>query len=235
MTNRIDVRRKGGCSVTTKTDLLAQIDFAIQSWTEARSRSKYDDLSDLNDGTTEQVVATLSSTIERLAPPGSPFRSRCSEILSSWGPKAYHKAHTALFGVLKSLRQAYEHDYLETVEELVHADMFADFLEMAEYLLDGGYKDPAAVLIGGVLEEHLRNLCIKHSIPVANADGSARKASQLNDDLAKVAYDKLAQKGVTYWLDVRNKAAHGKYSDYDEGVVRQMLVGVREFAAKFRA
>jgi hypothetical protein len=221
--------------VSTKVRLFAEIDFAIQTWTDARRRSKYDDLSDLKDGTLEQVVTTLSSTIERLAPPGSPFRSRCSEILSTWAPQAYHMTHTALVGVLKSLRQAYEHGYLETVEELVHADLFADFLGMAEYLLDGGYKDPAAVLIGGVLEEHLRNLCIKHTISVTIADGSARKASQLNDDLAKVAYDKLVQKGVTYWLDVRNKAAHGKYSEYDENVVRQMLLGVRDFAAKFRA
>lgn len=219
----------------TKTRLLAEIDFAIQTWTEARERSKYDDLSDLKDGTLAEVVATLSSTIERLAPPGSPFRNRCDEILSTWGPKGYHAAHVALLGVLKSLRKAYAQDYLSTVEELVHADMFSDFLGMAEYLLDSGYKDPAAVMVGGVLEQHLRNLCVKHKTPVTNNDGSARKASQMNDDLAKVAYDKLVHKGVTYWLDVRNKAAHGKYAEYDENVVRQMLVGVRDLAVKFRA
>lgn len=219
----------------TKTNILAQIDFAIDSWTQARRRSNYDDLSDLEDGTVAEVVATLSSAIERFAPPGSPYRSRCNEILASWGPQHYSRAHTPLLGVLRSLRQAYEIGYLETVEELVHANLFADFLEMAEYLLKEGYKDPAAVLIGGVLEEHLRKLCVRHLIALANADGSPRKASQLNDDLAKVAYDKLVQKGVTYWLDVRNKAAHGKYSEYDADVVSQMLNGVRDFASKFRA
>ena len=34
-------------------------------------------------------------------------------------------------------------------------------LEMAEHLLAADYKDAAAVLGGGVLEEHLRQLCKK--------------------------------------------------------------------------
>jgi len=33
---------------------------------------------------------------------------------------------------------------------------------MAEHLLDEGNKAAAAVLIGGVLEEHLRKLATKH-------------------------------------------------------------------------
>jgi hypothetical protein len=57
----------------------------------------------------------------------------------------------------------------------------------------------------------------------------------MNDALAKVAYDKLHQKGVTYWLDLRNRAAHGKYGEYNEAEVRQMLAGVRDFSNKFRA
>jgi hypothetical protein len=37
---------------------------------------------------------------------------------------------------------------------------------MAEYLLNESYKDPAAVMTGSVLEEHIRQLCIKNSIPI---------------------------------------------------------------------
>ncbi len=37
---------------------------------------------------------------------------------------------------------------------------------MAEYLLKEGYKDPAAVITGSTLEEHLRKLCIKNGIDI---------------------------------------------------------------------
>ena len=73
---------------------------------------------------------------------------------------------------------------------------------MAEYLLKEGYKDPAAVLVGGVLEEHLRKLCLKNNITAIDPkDGKPRKSSVLNDDIAKAKiYDRLEQKSVTAWL-----------------------------------
>jgi hypothetical protein len=63
-----------------------------------------------------------------------------------------------LQGVLRALRADYEAGRLQSFQELVHADLFSDFLEMAEYFLQEGYKDPAAVIAGGVLEQHLRKL-----------------------------------------------------------------------------
>lgn len=61
-----------------------------------------------------------------------------------------------------------------------------------------------------------------------------RKAEAINADLAKSVYDKLDQKSVTAWLDLRNKAAHGKYSEYNEEQVRSMLGAVREFIGRVR-
>lgn len=217
------------------SSILAEIDFALDSWKRARAGSHHDDLSDLGATKTSELVATLSSTIDRFAPHSSAFAKRAKEITDKYSPSASHIAHLLLFGVLSALRQGYERGFLSTVQELVHADVFADFLEMADHLLSQGYKDPAAVLVGGTLEEHLRKLCDKHGVPSTNANGEPRKASQMNDDLAKVAYDKLQQKGVTYWLDLRNKAAHGQYSEYVDSDVRQMLTGVRDFLTKYRA
>ena len=105
---------------------------------------------------------------------------------------------------------------------------------MAEYLLAEGYKDPAAVVIGSVLEEHLRQVCAKNGIGVASA-GKPKKADQLNAELAGSGiYTKLDQKSVTGWLDLRNKAAHGKYSEYTKERVDLMLDGVRNFLLRVR-
>jgi hypothetical protein len=138
-------------------------------------------------------------------------------------------------GVLASLRIAYDSGFLDTITELVHADLFSDFIEMAEYLLSEGYKDPAAVIIGSVLEEHLRKLCEKHGIPT-DASGKPKKADQLNSDLkAGNVYEKLDQKAVISWLDLRNKAAHGKYTEYTKDQVANQLDGIRNFIARVPA
>jgi hypothetical protein len=104
---------------------------------------------------------------------------------------------------------------------------------MAEHLLDEKYKDAAAVVAGSVLEEHLRQLCLSASVPVEDSPRGKvvpRKADTLNTDPARVGkYSKLDQKAVTAWLDLRNKAAHGKYSEYSHDQVALMLGGVRDF------
>jgi len=107
---------------------------------------------------------------------------------------------------------------------------------MAEHLLSQGYKDPAAVMIGSVLEENLRQLCSNNEIEIEfDKDGIliAKKADRLNSDLAKAEiYTKLDQKAVTMWLDLRNKATHGKYDEYTKDQVELMLHGVTEFLAR---
>ena len=60
------------------------------------------------------------------------------------------------------------------VRRLVSAELFADFVEMARHLLDGGYYGPAAVLLGSVLEEHLRELS-RASGPLLRSNGTAAR------------------------------------------------------------
>jgi hypothetical protein len=125
---------------------------------------------------------------------------------------------------------------MQSIEELIHADMFADFLEMSKHLLEQGYKDPAAVLCGSVLEEHLRKLSAKHGIGLLKADGSPKKADTLNSELtAANAYSKLDQKSVTAWLDLRNKAAHGNYTAYTEEQVSLAIQSVQDFISRLPA
>ncbi len=130
--------------------------------------------------------------------------------------------------LLEELLSEFESRWLWTTRGIATAEVYADFLEMAEGLLDAKFKDAAAVMIGGVLEEHLRRLCIKNNISTTNEkDGKAiaKKADAMNSELGSAAvYDKLDQKWVTAALDLRNKAAHGHYGEYDENQVRSILL-----------
>ena len=205
-------------------EILNQIDAAIELWSTHRAKSKYDDLSDLHDGTLHMEVNTiLAATLNRLAPANSPYRNRIP------GPMRDK------VGVLRALRRDYHAGYLSSVQSLVRAEVFADFLEMAEHLLEQGYKDPCAVLVGGVLEDHLRSLCQGRGISL-QMSGKPKKADSMNNDLAAAGvYSKLDQKNVTAWLDLRNKAAHAQYDKYNADQVHNLLSGVREFAARIAA
>lgn len=139
-------------------------------------------------------------------------------------------------GVLKAAKQEIYGGWLFTVKGLISAEIFSDFLEMAEYFLKEGYKDPAAVMIGSVLEEHLRQLCVKNLIPIETIRDSKpipKKADLMNSELASASiYNKLDQKSITSWLDLRNKAAHGKYSEYTIEQVDIMYQGVTNFVSR---
>ncbi|MCY3665604.1 MAG: hypothetical protein OXH81_08090 [Gemmatimonadetes bacterium] len=142
-------------------------------------------------------------------------------------------------GILSVAREELAGGWLTTTKGLISAEIFSDFLEMAQHLLDEGYKDPAAVMAGSVLEEHLRQLCQKHGIPTeATKQGKQgrpqpKKADALNAGLAKKkVYNQLDQKNVIAWLDLRNKAAHGKYPEYTKEHVSQMLQGLSNFMVR---
>lgn len=216
--------------------VLKQLDEAIAVWTAARQRSKFDDLSDLKAAGLSEVVTVLAAAIERFAPLGTTYREKADLVTKQYGASSLPIQQAVLCGILKALRAAYAGGYLQTVQELVHADMFADFLEMAVYLLSEGYKDAAAVIGGSVLEENLRKLCIKNGVPVADTKSQPKKASVMNDDLVKAAvYTKLEQKSVTAWLDLRNKAAHGEFTTYDQKQVELYLQGIRDFLTRYPA
>ena len=141
--------------------------------------------------------------------------------------------------ILETIREDVQNGYLAGYREKVRADVFDDFLEMAEYLLSDGFKDPGAVLAGGVLEEHLRNLCVKHGVDTEIQIGQSmrpKKSDRMNADLAKMAvYSGNEQKQVTAWLAIRNSAAHAKYNEYSGPDVEYLLRGLRSFLSRYPA
>ncbi len=214
-----------------KDEALRQIDTQLEFHRAARARSKYDDLSDLGHCETNLILTRLAATIDRLAPEGTRYRKNSLAALQRYGETNSYNI-PILVGILRALRADYEAEFLVTVEELIHADIFTDFLDMADYLLAEGYKDAAAVIAGGVLEEHLRKLCARNHISTTEL-GRPKKADAMNNELARVgAISKLDQKNVTAWLDLRNNAAHAKYSEYMPRQVELLLSSIRDFVTR---
>lgn len=132
--------------------------------------------------------------------------------------------------VLQALLDDLDDGHLTDVPLRLRAEVFTDFAEQAEYLLEQGYYVPAAVLLGAVLEDALRKLCERHSIelpPRATIDPMNQKLAKAN------VYGSVEQKLVLAWAGIRNAAAHGKASEIDEQRVRGMHQGVLAFIARY--
>lgn len=204
--------------------IVRQLDSLIEKYTYAGLA--------LSDRQESSFRASAMAAIDRLAPSDSAYHREREAILQA--PYELDRAKLdRLMGVVDSLREAYSVGAMSPIQDLIRAEVFDDFLEMAEHLLESDYKDPAAVLIGGVLEQHLRKLCIKATILTTTPDGKPKRAEAINGELAsKAVYNKLDQKSVTAWLDLRNKAAHAEYGAYTVEQVRTMLFGVRDFVSR---
>ena len=113
---------------------------------------------------------------------------------------------------------------------MVAADIFTDFLEMAEYLIEQGYKDPAASLIGAVLEDGLRKIAKNSDITIQRKEN----ISSLNHKIADAQiYNRLIQKQVEVWNEIRDNADHAKFSEYNTDSVKEMCSGVGRFLREY--
>lgn len=148
----------------------------------------------------------------------------------------YYEHFTQVFGIAKAIQHDIRHGLLVDFKILVQAEVFADFLEMGEYLLNEGYKDAAAVIIGSVLEDGLRKLSERAGLSLLADSGKQLTIEPLNSQLAKAdVYSKLVQKQITSWAHIRNKAAHGEYTEYTQEQVRMMLLFVQNFSGEHLA
>jgi hypothetical protein len=213
--------------------LISHLDKILAEFYSLQERGG-EDYSDLHTFDIQGFLTMAQAAIEQIGGSNSVYARDVKEIMDEGYGCAYEVASIA--GVVKALRAGLEAGYLQGITELIHGELFADFLDMASHLLDEGYKDPAAVIAGAALETHLRQLCDKQGIQIEvnTATGiHAKKAALINADLAKASvYGKLDQKNVTAWLDLRNKAAHGKFEEYTKEQVAVMLLGIKDFIAR---
>jgi uncharacterized protein (DUF2164 family) len=225
-------------SSSLQRQFAGQLEYAIEEYTKFRSHARHDDLSGESKSETFRIMSLARAAVQRITGRSSEYMRQIDEIQAdkhlAWeGPRLQ-----AVAGVAQSLLYDLQHGHLKTVAELLHGEVFADFLEMAQHLLQQGYKDAAAIVAGAALESHLRRLAEANGIDVfADAESALpKKADRLNADLAKAEiYGKLDQKSVTAWLDLRNKATHGQYETYERNQVDLLVAGIRDFLTRLPA
>jgi hypothetical protein len=158
--------------------------------------------------------------IQRLYGRDSEYFRTFTSILKDKDFSNVHSNNYQHLAQLQAVFRAVEHEIknslIGNIRGLLQADVFADFVEMAEHLLNQKYKDAAAVVTGAVLEDTLRKIADKHSLPVVGPQGRSLTIEPLNIAIAKAGvYNPLIQRQVSTWGVLRNTAAHGNYAGYD--------------------
>jgi uncharacterized protein (DUF2164 family) len=218
------------------TRIVAEVDDLVTSGGKINQH-----ISTAERGTDGDALANVAAWVTRLGQLIRKLYGEQSQHFVSYsaaaGTNAFynlHKSHynhfTQMLGVARAIKHEITNDLLVDFRSLLQAEVFADFLEMGDYLLQEGYKDAAAVIIGSVLEDRLRTLCESMKLPITSDTGKPLTIDPLNALLAKSdAYSKLVQKQITTWSHVRNKAAHGQYNEYTQEQVQMMLIFVQGF------
>ncbi len=179
----------------------------------------------INDGLVIQWQTSVLSLLQRTLREDSATYKQFASILAE--RLSVRDKFGKLKAVFMSAKSDYEGGYLFDMRNLVHAEVFSNELEQADHFLEAGYKTPAAVIAGVVLETTLRKLC-EQTDNIEPSDSMNR----MNDDLTKSSvYNKMRADQVRAWAKIRNDAAHGNPDQFDEGDVRRMIEGVRDFVA----
>ena len=218
------------------TDIfLPQLETLLIEFNSMRSKSEHNDISDLPKTERQALVTKSIAAINRIVGKNSIYANEVERIIKE--SPSLHIHTSSIIGIIIALRDHLKAGYIQSLVELAHSDVFTDFLEMAQHLCDANYKDAATVIADSTLESHLRALCNKGDISteVLKADGDKvpKRAESMNSDLATATtYSKLDQKSITAWLDLRNKAAHGKYNEYTLEQVSILVSGVQNFIVR---
>lgn len=157
-----------------KDFFIKQLDEIIADFLRIKSKAKYNDLS--GNTSIEEITALLSKSkaaIARIVGNNSEYYKDIEATLKRTNIHAGNKLRYVM-GTISALKSDLENDYLKSYSDIIQSEVFSDYLEMAEYLLNEGYKDAAAVLIGSTLEVHLRELCISNNIDIETTNNKGK-------------------------------------------------------------
>jgi len=175
---------------------------------------------------TELMAQWATSSQSLLARVFGPDSDHYRNFTAAVAKRSNYSSAKRAQGVLRAAEDDFRAGALFEVRNLVEAELFDDFLDQAEVLLEAGYYQPAAVVAGAVLEDGLRRLCESNGLTLDDR----LKLDAMNSMLAKAdVYSKLVQKRITVLADLRNKAAHGKWKEFEKEDVDDMVAQVRRF------
>ena len=109
------------------------------------------------------------------------------------------------------------------IAQIARADLFDSEIEVARELSSNGFLRAAGAVVGVVIEKHLAQVCINHSITVGKQNPTI---SDLNDLLKNSqVYDVPTWRQVQRLGDIRNLCVHNKNREPTKDEVMELIDG----------
>jgi hypothetical protein len=125
--------------------------------------------------------------------------------------------------ILKAARARFESSLLE-IRQLLQADLFDSELDAARELLAKGFLRGAGGIAGVVLESHLAQVAVDHSIPLRKKHPSI---SDLNDALKQGQVIEVPSwRAIQRLADLRNLCDHRKKREPTQDEIQELIDGV---------
>jgi len=148
-------------------------------------------------------------------------KNRRGEVIV--GPSAAFRQFGQQLAIVKAVQRRFESSLFD-IRQLVQADLFDSELEAAKDLLKNGYRRPAGVVAGVVMEGHLAQVCDNHGITLPKRDPTI---ADFNDALKKADVIDIPQWRSNQQLgDIRNLCGHKKDTEPTKEQVNDLVDGV---------
>jgi hypothetical protein len=163
----------------------------------------------------------IMSVFHLLGSRADPWKSAVAKCPADSSPAMADK----LLGVLKAIREAVDGGLLAQIEDSAHAEAFESLLKKGESLARDGHLIAAGAVGQSVLEEHLREWCVRTSSTGGRASAAELSSSlNRNGHLTKAEMETAAALSAVGEHCVRNGQPPLARQE-----VQKMLDGVREF------
>lgn len=130
-----------------------------------------------------------------------------------------------LKGILQTVKFEIDNEILSSIENQARGEVFGDFITLSKSLLSEGYKDAAAVLACGALEDSLKKFANRKGLAVEDKDISA-----VINSLKAQGFIKGAQSGIVQsYVQLRNKAFHAQFDKIETPEVASLISFVEQF------
>jgi hypothetical protein len=124
--------------------------------------------------------------------------------------------------ILKAAKRRFESSLFE-IKQLAQADVFDSEIDAAREPLKNGFLRPAGVLAGVVLEKHLKQVCVDHSIKLTKQKAGINDLNELLK--ANSVIDVAQWRYISMLGDLRNLSAHDKKKEPSVDQITDLIDG----------
>jgi hypothetical protein len=173
----------------------------------------------------EAWLTSAQNVVHLICPaPGDAYRIKMDSLASrDWGYMV-HEGIAVGASLLQNMLRDINAGCLGSLVDKVSAETFDRFLDHAQAYLDRNRKNEGGTIAGVVFEDSIRKICRKHAL----SDKGVKLDALITELTNKAVFTQAKAKRARAAGDVRTKATHAQWDDFDLADVQSTIELTRE-------